>query len=89
MIEVKLKPIAIDDIPGMKAERPHDEWAKAAISKFVSTGEKAAEVEIPDFAVTKQTVRNLLAQYGNKHHVKVRTSAVDGKFRVFLVAGGK
>lgn len=69
-MEVKMRPVKLADIPGMVVARPHDEWAKAAIEQFVESGEEAVELEIPEFAVTYQTVRGALSTYGTRRGVK-------------------
>lgn len=86
-MEVKMKPIPVGMVPGVSKERPHDEWARAAIEAFLESGEDAVELEVPEFSVQYQTIACLLRQYGNKHGVKVKSAKADTPpthFRTFL-----
>lgn len=71
-MEVKMKPIALDAIPGMKMKRDHDEWAARAIEEFAKSGQDAAELTVPKFDVGEQTVIAALRQRGIARGVKVR-----------------
>lgn len=85
--EVRLKPVKFDDIPGMHTERPHDDWARAAIKEFSGSGYGAAEVEVPEFRVKYTTVVNLLRKYGGMLGVGVKVvkaSTPPTHFRTFL-----
>lgn len=37
-MEVRMKPIALEDIPGFDKARKHDEWARDAVEGFVKLG---------------------------------------------------
>ena len=89
-MEVKMSPVRIDEIPGLCNKRPHDEWAKEAVKKFAESGEKAVELEVPEFNVGYQTVICLLRQYATPRKVKVRSVKADApmKFRTFLYRKG-
>ena len=68
-MEVEMKPVAIDSIPGMCRKRPHDEWAKEAVRVFADSGEQAVELTVPKFNVGYQTVLCLLRQYATPRKV--------------------
>ena len=86
-MEVKMTPIPRDAIPGMSRERPHDEWAREAIEAFLESGAEAAELEVPEFRVSRQTAIGVLKQHGAPRHVKVRSVKADTPpthFRTYL-----
>ena len=87
MTEVKLTPVPRDSVPGLRRERPHDEWAREAISAFIESGAEAAELEVPDFKVSRQTAISVLRQHGVPKKVRVRSVKADTPpthFRTFL-----
>ena len=85
-MEVKMTPVKRSDLPGMKPERPHDDWAKAAIVEFLESGEEAVELDVPAFKVQYHTVKNLLIKYSKGHGVKVKSVRADTRtlHRTFL-----
>lgn len=89
-MEVKMRPVRIEEIPGMCRKRPHDEWAKEAVKEFAESGEKAVELDVPKFNVGYQTVICLLRQYATPRKVKVRSVKADSpaRFRTFLYRKG-
>lgn len=86
MIEVNLTPVPRDSVPGMRRERPHDEWAQEAVRAFIESGAEAAEVEVPPFSVSRQTVISVLRQHGVPKHVRVRCVKEPGRmsYRTYL-----
>lgn len=89
-MEVKMRPVRIEEIPGMCRKRPHDEWAKEAVRVFADSGEQAVELTVPKFNVGYQTVLCLLRQYATPRKVKVRSVKADApaRFRTFLYRKG-
>lgn len=72
-MEIKMTPISLVDIPGMKQGKPHDDFAKQAIEEFADSDMEAAVLELPHFDVSMQTVVGLLRQHGLSRNVVVKT----------------
>ena len=72
-MEIKMTPISLVDIPGVKQGKPHDDFAKQAIEEFAASDMEAAVLELPDFDVSTQTIVSLLRQYGLTRKVVVKT----------------
>lgn len=86
-MDVKFEYMRLDDVPGMRSKRPHDDWAVEAVDRFAKSGHEAAEVFVPEFDVSYTTVRNLLAKHGSSRGVKVRSVRSDDGRRTFLYRG--
>lgn len=86
-MEVKMRPVRMDEIPGMHSRRPHDDWAVDAVQAFLDCGEQAVELEVPAFNVSYHTVLCILRQRGTARGVKVKSVKADTPpthFRTFL-----